>query len=135
MIVGFTGSRAGMSPRQLEHFRRMIEALPMTMFLHGGCVGADTQAHDLVREATCARVHVWPGVDAQGNAPHRGREDWGGAIVHPPRPYYARNRILVSMSDLLIVAPAEAIEQPTGGTWYTYKHGRREGTPELMLWP
>ncbi len=124
-----------MTDRQIAHLKRMLDALPMRMFLHGGCVGADTQAHDIAHEGTAAKIHVWPGLDAEGKSPKVGRLEWNGAVVHPARPYLARNRIIVSMSDLLIVCPAEAIEQPRGGTWYTYKHARAEGVPELMLWP
>lgn len=53
MIVGFTGTREGMSPEQKRVTREIISQLITTSVhtaVHGDCIGADTDFHHIIRE-------------------------------------------------------------------------------------
>ena len=52
--VGFTGTQIGMSPLQKKTFTKLIKFLladnKITSFHHGDCVGADADAHNIVKQ-------------------------------------------------------------------------------------
>lgn len=129
--IGFTGTRHGMTARQLHYVSWAIEdslddadlvSPPAFWAHHGDCVGADREFHDLVRERfACvgALVHVHPGPDGE----HRANCD--GDIVSPVLPHMRRNRVIVELCPVMIAAPYEDVEQDRGGTWATIRMARR----------
>lgn len=44
MILGFTGTRQGMTDYQQAQVRRFLVAYQCTILHHGDCIGADAQA-------------------------------------------------------------------------------------------
>jgi hypothetical protein len=120
MKIGFTGTREGMSQHQIEQFvLKMIELDPAE-FHHGDCVGADAEAHDLVREFL---PHVWiviypPKSDYQ-------RAFKTGDETKEPEAYLARDKKIVEATDFLIGAPKSNDEIIRSGTWATIRHARK----------
>lgn len=117
--IGFTGTRAGMSPEQFHGVRRVIvEQSDGGAFYahHGDCVGADAEFHDIC-STFCGRalVTVHPGPVGDLSAGCQGVER------RQPAPHMARNRAIVSASDIVIAAPLESAPQPSGGTWSTIR--------------
>lgn len=113
MRIGFTGTRRGMSIRQLAQFRSFLSFIRVTEFHHGMAEGADLQAEMAILEelVDAFRVHRHPA----GNDP------------------LARNRVIVQKSDVLIAAPFENHEIVRSGTWATVRYAREAGIPVLML--
>jgi hypothetical protein len=117
--------------------------LNMREFHHGGCMGADSQAHNAVCVYSHNRqtvVHVHPSNLAKTQA----RDDWGSItdglrIVVAQR--YApllRNRHIVdaaASTGMLIAAPRTLDEELRSGTWSAIRYARKEGVPVCLLDP
>ncbi len=121
--LGFTGTRHGMSPKQLSFVEWfVITQTPMAVFHahHGDCSGADEQFHAACRN-TGGRAFV------EVHAPiQRGlRAFCQGDQSHEPEPFMARNAAIVSASQILIAAPLQDVPQLRGGSWSTIRMARR----------
>ena len=49
--------------------------------------------------------------------------------IRDVKTYFARNRDIVDVSQLLIVVPMESERQTRGGTWYTHNYAIKRGVP------
>lgn len=121
--LGFSGSREGMSPRQLDTVERFLAMSGFKEAHHGDCVGADEQFHMLVD----AKVQ-------EGNDKIR-------IVIHPPdnpserafclsgsmlpqQPYLKRNETIVKQSQVLLACPKSGKEDKSG-TWHTINCARK----------
>jgi hypothetical protein len=136
MIVGFTGTREGLTNTQIAWLYHQFEKLPISEIHHGACVGADASVHAAALEHDVP-VHVWPPV----NQKHVAAEcltPQPGVFVHPTMPYLHRNREIVNASMNLIAFPKQN-EQPSqmlwGGTWYTVNFAERMGRAIMICYP
>lgn len=130
MIIGFTGTQEGMSDLQKAMLVGVLARLSPDVFHHGDCIGADAEAHALVREhAPNCRIEIHPPQDESKRA------FCGGDKVWPARPYLARNRTIVFCCDELVAAPKTRAEELRSGTWSTVRAARRCGKPIHMVWP
>lgn len=128
MKIGFTGTQKGMSQRQREGLTRLVLSLRIIEFHHGGCIGADSQAHDIVRNMSQGtRVVVHP----PSNPYKRAFKE--GDIVRDELPYLERNIKIVQETRLLIAAPSSLQEELRSGTWATIRYARKMGQPLLIL--
>lgn len=136
MIVGFTGTRKGMSESQLQQFRyvialfkhadQLIDRSPE--FHHGGADGADAQAVRLARSAGFL-VYVHPCVGVVRNPQDPYLNDCWLEVFAP----LVRNRHIVEESHVLIAAPETDVEKVRSGTWATIRYARQKGIPVVML--
>lgn len=127
VILGFTGTREGMTPAQMITFASLMNNIDIVEFHHGDCVGADTEASTLMKDV---RRVIHPPTDSRLRAFCTGDE------IRPTRPYFDRNRDIVDESDVLIATPKESSEQQKGGTWYTIRYGRRSiNTTVVVIYP
>lgn len=128
MKVGFTGTREGMSQNQLEQLVLALQSAGVTEFHHGDCLGADAEAHDIIREffPDC-KIIVHPPVKSYMRAWKRGDQ------LLSPLDYIARDRKIVESTDFLIGAPLVDVEQIRSGTWTTIRHARRLGRDHVIL--
>lgn len=130
MIIGFTGTRRGMTHEQRSIVMTLLKKAKEAH--HGDCIGADEQFHDLCRILSVPVV-VHPPEDERLRAfcPNPAR-------IEPPRPYLVRDRIIVDRCDLLIATPKEGYEpapQRGQGTWSTVRYARRSGQRFRVVWP
>lgn len=129
MIVGFTGTREGMTDAQLATVRRVLESIDIGELHHGDCVGADAQVDPIARECG-AYIAIHPPTDPK----LRARCDGPNTTIHPDRDYIARNRKLVDSVDLLIAAP-DGPERQRSGTWSTVRYARKTWRPVVLVRP
>lgn len=118
-----------MTPAQINAFRTLIAELKPTEFHHGDCIGADAEAHDIVREFPHIKIVIHPPVDEEHRAWKKGDES------ERPLTHFARNRAIVDKTDLLIGASVSDVPLPRGGTWYTIDYAIKIGKPIRILWP
>ena len=118
VIIGFTGSRLGMHDKQISQFVEEFNQLMVCEFHHGDCLGADEISHDIVFEFfPNATIHIHPPTNSIKRAYCK------GGILHPEKPYMARNQDIIDACDILIAAPSGP-EELRSGTWSTVRKAR-----------
>lgn len=127
--VGFTGSRRGMTPKQRMVFTKTIKHLAPTLFVHGDCLGADEQAHEIVRAETGARIRIRPTHFSRLRAHCEGDE------VLPTRPPLDRNQDIVDDCEVLVATPASVQEVSRSGTWATIRRGWKAEKRVIIVFP
>lgn len=127
MRIGFTGTREGMSQQQKEQFILKLYELGVTEFHHGDCIGADADAHDIVRE-------FFPGVKIIIHPPDKTKTQAfkSGDFSHSKKPYIERDRDIVDDTEFLIGAPFGQ-EIRRSGTWATIRYARKMNKLHLIL--
>ncbi len=129
--VGFTGTRAGMTPAQKWRFRRVLQ---FTEFHHGGCAGADSEAHGIaLRKPGRGTVFIHPSNlrGAQAACPGSPQR----VIRFKPRDPLIRNRDIVDSVDILIACPRTDTEELRSGTWATVRYARAKEIPIIIIYP
>lgn len=131
-VVGFTGTRHGMSHAQYEAITELIErALRDGSCLahHGDCLGADAQ-FDLICETFGVHRTVHPPTNPKLRA-------WcQGERILKPLPYLVRNKEIVRCSTLMFATPQSMNEsQRSSGTWSTIRHAEEVGVPCIIVYP
>jgi hypothetical protein len=141
MRVGFTGTQEGMTAKQKAEVAFWLRNIadgqsfakdPVTLH-HGGCIGADAEAHDLAAHLGYRR-EVHPAlVDVSKQATLTINED--GDVVARPRSPLDRNKDIVDRVDVLIAAPRQRKEVMRSGTWHTVRYAAKVGRTTIMVWP
>lgn len=132
MIIGFTGTRTGMTPQQLATMDTILRRERPRAVHHGDCIGADAQFDRMCRDLAVPSIHVHPAL----NTAHRAHTaDHGGAVVHPPLPPLQRNRTIVAACTLLVATPYSFREQRRSGTWATVRYARAAGIATMVIAP
>jgi hypothetical protein len=128
MKIGFTGTQGGMSQHQKEQFVLKMLAMGPTEFHHGDCVGADFEAHELVRE-------FLPIVRIVGHIPeYNGKRAFAKCDeLREPLPYLVRNHNIVDAVDFMFAAPKANAEEMRSGTWATVRYARKTGKNLVVL--
>jgi len=115
---------------QATQFVEFLKTTDITEFHHGDCIGADAEAHHIVRT-------FFPHVKIIGHPPvnESKRAFCTFDEVRPADEYLVRNRAIVMCSDLLVATPGEAEEQLRSGTWSTVRYARHCEIPVKILVP
>ncbi len=97
----------------------LLERLSPSEFHHGDCIGADKEAHEMVRE-------FHPECLIVGHPPSNQIKRAGTLcdIFRPALPYLDRNHAIVDAVSVLIAAPKDPSEQLRSGTWATIRYAR-----------
>jgi hypothetical protein len=135
VLIGFTGTREGMTARQLRCAGQVIlwlaaeagKGVKMELH-HGDCVGADAQINRLARAVRCQTIAHPPEDDTQ-------RAHCRVDAESTPAPYLERNREIVDVTEVLIAAPKGREEEKRSGTWSTVRYARRRGRKIYLAWP
>ena len=135
MILGFTGTRLGMSELQRQEVWEFFRVYnqphgEIELALHGGCLGADADFHNICDEIGIP-IQIYPGHSANDPKDLSMRADLSASVVHLPENYFARNRKIVKKCDHLLACPLSA--NGRGGTWYTIKYAKRYLVPYTIL--
>lgn len=136
MILGFTGTRTGMTAAQRAALPQVVATLP-DLVLHGGAKGADAQFHAWVAplyKPVLPQIEVYPGESVRWT--HWNYASFSGSLfkVHPTSEPLARNKAIVSRCDHLLACP-DGPERTRSGTWATVRYARKAGKPMTIIMP
>ena len=128
-IVGFTGTRHGLTPAQRQSLELVLvqECGDDGEVHHGDCVGADASCH------TIALAHGWrivvhpPDNDTL-------RAFCEGDETREPEGYIDRNRSIVDDTHVLVACPSGP-EERRSGTWSTIRWAMKNGRRVVIVWP
>lgn len=139
-VVGFTGTRVGMTNAQRETLSHLLREDQITMAVHGGCEGADWNFHGLVLDTPHAEqitIAVYPSTLTHSYPPpildavQRGellQHVWnrlGASIVYSPQAPLTRNRQMVQLvrryDGIYYATPKSELEELRSGTWATIR--------------
>ncbi len=143
MHLGFTGTRKGLQQPQFIALGNALKTLVETFieqdykhisWHHGDCVGADKMFHDLINyykffKNTTDLIHIHPPQE------DRYRAYCKGNVMHEEKPYLARNRDIVDLSDGLVACPDSKIELLRSGTWSTVRYARKQHGNIVIIYP
>ena len=149
MKIGFTGTRQGLTPPQMESFVKMLEMLygmqpadERVEFHHGDCAGADAQAHAIVATTYGLRtdIHIHPPISSNARAFCDMRERPQGKrtmtlVVHDKKDYLNRNHDIVDECDVLVAVPKDEQEVVRSGTWATIRYARKRSRRTVIISP
>ena len=134
MRVSFTGTRRGMSAwqkQQLEAWLKKHEG-QVTVFVHGCCIGADLEAHKIVRAIFGKRILI---ACFPSNAETRGEIPSDADYVAPRKPPLERNEDIVNWGcDQLLAAPLQMQEIRRSGTWAAIRYAGRKKVKVEIMW-
>jgi len=131
--VGFTGTRRGMTTWQMYAFFEELAGLESSIsrqiaeFHHGDCVGADADAHYIVRRFfPHIKITIHPPDNPRQRALKVGDE------YRPSFSYLTRNHHIVDETDCLFAAP-NGPEVMRSGTWATVRYAKKIGRTVKIL--
>jgi hypothetical protein len=131
-IISFTGSRKGLTERQIQTLSNTIQGLQKNSHLkleHGDCIGADADAHMI---ALMYHVDV---LKRPCYIENQRAFTEGGTILAEPEAPLDRNHKIVDDGEQLIACPGGHTEELRSGTWATVRYARRNKKPIIIIWP
>ncbi len=127
MVLGFTGTRAGLTATQRTTLGGILPGLAPGEFHHGGARGADAQASRMVR-GVCDKVICHPCKKDNSSSSYY-------TVRLPEKPCLERNKDIVETCQVLIACPKGRKEELRSGTWATVRWARKLGRKILFIWP
>ncbi len=134
MIIGFSGSRHGMSQYQNGFVWDFLIKKHQQIYVavHGDCIGSDAEFHDMCEELDI-HVDIYPPVNDKFRAWKLPVMDKG--TVYEAKTYGVRNALIVSRCDLFLATP-HSIERVTGsGTWMTIELAQVNKVKTIVIPP
>ncbi len=130
MIVCFTGTQEGMTPNQELIVDHILEGMANGKYtlIHGGCIGADAQAHRIGIHFKMPIEVYWSNIlTKQAICP-------GARKYHNSAQPLDRNKTMVDCADAVIAAP-NGLERLRSGTWSTIRYARTCGKRLFIVYP
>lgn len=142
MIIVFTGTRRGMTSSQKEEFEKAIKLHRPSLFVHGGCLGADDEADEIAASNRVDRAVYFSDVPKASVSTHeleaRSVYYCAGLCTRPGARPLDRNKEMVNLlgpQDILIACPRGREEELRSGTWMTVRFARKSGKTVQVIFP
>jgi hypothetical protein len=137
-VIGFTGTKQGMTSLQKSQIRSIMESYresasdaSIIEFHHGDCIGSDAQADEIAREFGFKMV-IHPPVNPVARAFCDSR---GPSELREPLEYLARDKQIAWECFILLGTPRSANEEVRSGTWATIRYARKLKRSILIVQP
>jgi len=128
MIVGFTGTRAGMTDQQKEAIKNLFMQWKPTEFHHDDAIGADQQAHDI---ATIFKIRTI--IHPPQNPKYRAF--CKGDLIIEEKLYTVRDHDIVNSCVAMIATPRGFHEELRSGTWATIRYSIKVNKRLTIIYP
>ncbi len=128
MIVGFTGTKLGLTLQQHKALRELFASFEASELHHGDCVGADERAAYFAQQLSW-HIVIHPPSDPKLRAFCSGDE------TLQEKPYIQRNHDIVDACELLVATPQQNKEELRSGTWATVRYARKKAKPIVFVFP
>jgi len=140
MIIGISGTRSGLTDKQKDVVKKVIEKLKKKHEIlelhHGDCVGADEEVHEMVvNDNLVTSIYIHPPINPNLRAFVSTGPTGPTVVSLPEEDYLIRNKNIVKVIDLLIVCPKEADEINRSGTWATYRNAKKMNKKIILIRP
>lgn len=124
MKIGFTGTRRGTTKAQRQELFSIIYRWNPDEFHHGDCLGADAEAHAIVRDAAEQRGRA---IKIVGHLPdnEKLRAYCKFDERRDPAGYIERDHNIVDEVNLMVATPGDFVEVVRSGTWATVRYARK----------
>jgi hypothetical protein len=132
-VIGFTGTRDGLTPPQRAALKRLVADIRLSVAVHGAAIGADA-------EFVLAVSEIIPRPQIVARPSDQPQQTDANALalsdkIHRVEPPLARNHKIVGDADALIACPRLDNEELRSGTWATVRSARKQGKLITILWP
>lgn len=114
-VLGFTGTRHGMSPEQEAEFRRRL--VGVGALHHGLCVGSDEKANNIAKYEFGVWTVGHPPINNKLRAKYCKVDE-----LREPQDYLSRDEAIVDETDELLATPHSPHQTLGSGTWYTIRY-------------
>lgn len=133
-----TGTREGMTISQWAEFgdevvTRFVPFAGPHEFHDGDCIGADSQAHETVRDLQAQDVDVTLHGHPCDLENYRAGNEYD--VLYEIKPPIDRNHDMVDATDLVIATPKDYKEVLRSGTWSTIRYARLMKKHLIIIWP
>lgn len=120
IYIGFTGTRDGITNDQRAKIHTILNDYNNIVALHGDCIGADTDFHNICKMHDDIIINIYPPTDSKLRAFNIGDN------IMAEQPYLIRNKDIVDNSDILIACPKDKNKpQQRSGTWSTIRYAQK----------
>lgn len=126
-VVGFTGTRRGMTPEQKAKVEEILDNFKPGVAIHGDCYGADSDFHKLCQDREM-KIILRP-----CNLEKQRAFSEGASKVFEPEPPLERNKKIVTDADFMIAVPGEDIEVLRSGTWATIRYSLKTEGQQIYI--
>lgn len=127
--IAVTGTREGMTLEQRKAFRKLLASLAVTTFIHGDCIGADEQMHNIAMKLELD-IKIRP-----ANLPKYRAYCEGGEVIAKPEEPLSRNRKMVDQAKALIACPKDLKPELRSGTWSTVRYAQKTDCLYWIVYP
>ena len=135
MIIGFTGTREGMTLAQKEVVAYLLRNIEMKSFIdhvsHGDCIGADADFDEIASKMNIVRWAYPSNISSM----RAHTEDRGAILAIEPRPPLERNVMISVGAKYLIACTKSPDEQVRSGTWHAVRCARKNKTTIYIVFP
>ena len=134
MILSFSGTRDGMTYKQIETVKKLLSELEPTQVIHGDAIGADEQFHQLVETHRkifnlSITIKIYPS-DRENQ-----RAYCDGDQIMPQMSPLDRNTLIAKEGDKLLACPKEMNMALRSGTWTTIRRAKSYGKIVYVVLP
>jgi hypothetical protein len=150
VIIGFTGSRSGMTDFQ-KHELKLILGNGCDEFMHGDCKGSDEQANTVALSMGVKMFTIHPPSQHKYRAfcfdmhhttqinniltPYITTKDGIQVRWYPVDDFLKRNKRIVDMCDVIIATPKEFRHTIRSGTWATIRYAWKTKKDSIIIIP